>query len=255
MLSFSKFKSSKTTQTPPLLILHGLFGSKQNWKSLATRLSTYRDVYAVDLRNHGDSFHSTHSTNEMVLDIESFCKTLSARPHLLGHSMGGKVVMNMLLKSRERYEKAVVVDIAPKTYTNKSLFKTYFNSMKNVDLGGDRIQAKKVLAKDIPEADIRLFLLTNLKKEDGLKWRINLKALEESMPDLWSFPAYDHSYSGDMLFIRGGLSNYITEKDLPEMKRLFPNHRLETIDGAGHWVHAEKPNEFIKLVNDYLNCH
>ena len=253
MISFTKFKSSSLTPQTPLVILHGLFGSKQNWKSLGLRFSAFRDVYSLDLRNHGDSFHSSHSIAEMCGDVEEFCKKFDLEPHFLGHSMGGKVVMNLLLKSAHDFPKAVVVDIAPRNYSDSSLFKTYFKTMKSVNLDGSVKEAEEFMKISIPQAEIRAFLLTNLKKEaKGLKWRVNLKGLEESMPDLWGFSGFKKAYDGNVLFVRGGNSDYITGKDGPEMTRLFPSHQLETIANAGHWVHAEKPNEFIKIVNDYL---
>ncbi|KAJ3019290.1 hypothetical protein HKX48_002235 [Thoreauomyces humboldtii] len=231
----------------PIVILHGLFGSKQNWRSLskllANRMQT--DVYALDLRNHGDSFHSaSHSYPLMTEDLERFLDARGMdRVNLVGHSMGGKVVMNFALKeeARERLENLVVVDMSPAAQNLASEFGSYIQAMKRVlDVGvTTKDQADGILAQSIDSLSLRQFILTNLRKVPGdsqMSFRINLPVLEESLNGLWKFPVKEGQaqYDGPTLFIGGKKANYITEKTKPVIRRYFPKAIIEELD-AGHW--------------------
>lgn len=260
-LSFFHFPpmARTTPQEPPLLILHGLFGSKQNWSSLGKRLSatTGRDVYALDQRNHGTSPHSSeHSLHSLAEDVRGFMRDHSfPKVSLIGHSMGGKVAMALALDSPSLLERLVVVDMAPIDYHRSSsggssteLFRSYCRAMSEVDSAGvtSASQADKLLAKTIPELSIRQFLLTNLKKLDSkddphakpkMVFRINLKVLEASLGNLWGFPYSKESVQPnnvESLFIAGSQANYVRQQDHPIIRQFFPRASIEYLD-AGHW--------------------
>lgn len=245
----------------PLVILHGLFGSKQNWRSLSKQLGKILQcpIYTIDLRNHGDSPHSPeHGYEHMTQDLKHFAETHQIdKFNLLGHSMGGKAAMHFTLNNQIMVNKLCVVDIAPvnQPFKASSAFHSYIKAMKEIPLSSIKNQgeADVVLQKTIPELAIRQFLLTNLKKTlAGYEFRINLNALSDVLADLWSFPASGSSQV-ETLFIKGSKSNYI---DIPRhsdmIKEYFPNSRIETIIGAGHWVHSENPGEFVNLLTSFL---
>ncbi|KAI8581707.1 hypothetical protein K450DRAFT_230815 [Umbelopsis ramanniana AG] len=262
-VDYSKFPSESSSQpNPPIVICHGLFGSKQNWKSLARafskRLST--DVYTLDMRNHGDSPHNpVHNYNVMADDVATFLQNNGLENSvLMGHSMGGKVVMNLCLRRLQPVEKLVVVDMAPAVKRLSSDFASYIGSMDEIQMAKltKRSEADTILKKVEPDLSIRQFLLTNLKKDDDTgiyKFRIPYKTLGESLDNMTAF--MDHKmepYDGPTLFIAGGKSNYIKpDRDGDHIREQFPNSEIKVIEGAGHWVHAEKPEEFVNIVTDY----
>ncbi|KAI9285170.1 Alpha/Beta hydrolase protein [Umbelopsis sp. AD052] len=262
-VDYSKFPSESTSQAnPPIVICHGLFGSKQNWKSLARAFSKRlsADVYTLDMRNHGDSPHNpVHNYNVMADDVATFLQTNGLENSvLMGHSMGGKVVMNLCLRRLQPVEKLVVVDMAPAVKRLSSDFASYIEYMDEIQRAKltKRSEADAILKKVEPDLSIRQFLLTNLKKDEDTgiyKFRIPYKTLGESLDNMTAF--MDHKmepYDGSTLFIAGGKSNYIKpERDGGHIREQFPNSEIKVIEGAGHWVHAEKPEEFVNIVSDY----
>lgn len=241
----------------PLVILHGLFGSSDNWITVGRELSKNYRVYLVDMRNHGDSPHSdTHSYESMAEDLLSFLdeKNLE-RPLIIGHSMGGKAAMNFAVNHPDRFEKLVIVDIAPKAYPVHH--RAILDGLMGIELDTleSRKEADQKLAKSIPEKPVRQFLLKNLMrdKEGRYNWKLNLKALDANLETIGAGMEEHYTTDKPVLFIRGEKSNYIQDNDSITIVALFPNSSIETIKGAGHWVHAEKPEEFVETVTSFFH--
>ncbi|XP_032072342.1 protein ABHD11 isoform X1 [Thamnophis elegans] len=251
---------------PPLVFLHGLFGSKSNFSSLAKKLvlQTGRKALTVDARNHGDSSHSPIMTYEaMSADIHLFLNQLHlSRCVLIGHSMGGKTAMVFALQWPELVERLVCVDISPSQTKDISGFQNFIAAMKAVDIpkgiprSTARRMAEEQLRPTIQEPTILYFLLTNLvNAEDQFVWRVNLEAISQHLNDLMSFPDSQTSYLGPALFLGGSKSGYISSNNYPEIKRLFPDAEVQHIPDAGHWVHADQPQEFITAICDFIELH
>lgn len=240
----------------PLLVLHGLFGSARNWQSIARRFGEQRHVFALDLRNHGGApWAGTMSYPEMADDVLRFLDDRGyARAAVLGHSMGGKAAMTLALQHPQRVERLIVADIAPVAYTHTH--GPYVAAMQRADLAGcaRRSDVEAQLMDAVPEASLRAFLLQNLVMENGaFRWRINLDAIAAGMDALIGFPDLgDQRYEGPALFIGGTASDYITPEREPAIRRHFPAANVQMVPGAGHWIHAERPEEFAAMVEAFL---
>jgi esterase len=242
----------------PLLILHGLFGTLDNWKTLAKRLAETYNVFLVDLRNHGRSPHSNeHDYELMADDVRELIEDLKIpTPSIIGHSMGGKVAMKYALKYPTHIKKLVVVDIAPKAYPPHH--DDIIDALKQVDLtvAKSRSDIDEQLAKSIKQEDVRLFLAKNVhRKDDGsYGWRMNLEAIDRNYENIAAAITADVPFKKDTLFIKGGKSNYIKQEDLfSSIEHLFTQVEIETIPEAGHWVHAEAPDKVYDLINTFLS--
>jgi pimeloyl-ACP methyl ester carboxylesterase len=241
---------------PPLVVLHGLFGSGTNWRGIARQLAATHRVLLPDQRNHGRSPHTdTMSYPEMVWDLWRWLDDLGiSRVALLGHSMGGKVAMAAALTERSRVASLIVVDIAPKKYAENHA--VLGRALHHVDPEQirRRSDADTLLQTLIPDDGLRGFLLQNLaSRGERFYWRLNLEAIEASMPSLLDFPAdLKACYPGPVLFVRGARSDYLHCADADLIYRYFPAARIETIEGAGHWVHADQPQPFLELVERFL---
>jgi pimeloyl-ACP methyl ester carboxylesterase len=242
---------------PPLVIAHGLFGSAQNWRSLARRLARGRRVIAADLRNHGDSgWDAEAGYPAMAGDLAETIRTeAGGRADMLGHSMGGKAAMALALTAPDAVRRLVVADIAPVAYDHAH--GDYVAAMRALDLGrvSRRSDADPLLAAAIPQPALRAFILQNLVVEDGgARWRVNLDALEANMEALLGFPAAlsRKSWSGPALFLRGGASDYVRDAHLPAVRALFPAAVVKTLPEAGHWLHADRPEAFLAAVEGFL---
>jgi esterase len=242
---------------PPVVILHGLLGSARNWTSIAKELAASHRVFAVDLRNHGRSpWAGTMSFDEMAGDVAAFIERQGLGPvTLIGHSLGGKVAMRLALTRPDLIERLVVVDVAPVAYAHT--FGPLIEAMRRVDLSAvmRRSDAELQLHGAVPDAALRNFLLQNLVKIDaGFVWRINLDALAANMDELLGFPtpAADAAYGEPALFIAGGRSHYVQPEHRPLIERLFPDAEHVVIADAGHWLHAERPAEFLAQVRQFL---
>jgi esterase len=242
----------------PVLILHGLLGSARNWTSIAKELAASHRVFALDLRNHGRSpWAPTMSFDEMAGDVAAFIERQDlGAVTLIGHSLGGKVAMRLALTRPELIERLVVVDVAPVAYAHT--FTPFIEAMRQVDLAQvkRRSDAELQLQNAVPDAAMRNFLLQNLVKTDaGFVWRANLEALAANMDELLGFPtpAPDAAYGGPTLFIAGGRSDYVRPEHRPLIERLFPNSEHVVITDAGHWLHAERPAEFLAHVRRFLD--
>ncbi|XP_068121861.1 sn-1-specific diacylglycerol lipase ABHD11 isoform X2 [Hyperolius riggenbachi] len=248
---------------PPLVLLHGLFGSKSNFQSIAKALvrKTGRKVLTLDARNHGSSPHSDIMTYQaMSADVQHLLQQLEIPSCvLIGHSMGGKTAMTLALKEPQLVERLVSVDISPSPTGPQTGFPHYIKAMQNVHLEGKmprstaRRLAEQQLSATVQEAAVRQFILTNLIQEnDHFKWRVNLEAITNTLPNLLDFPAFENSYPGPTLFLGGANSPYISSDNYPDIERLFPYANIEYIQGAGHWVHSEKAQDFLSAICSFL---
>lgn len=235
----------------PLIILHGLFGSSDNWLTHAKRLAEYFEVHLVDQRNHGRSdWSDAFNYNLMAEDLNQLIEQLGLEDFILmGHSMGGKTAMTYAQDNEEKIDKLIIVDMGVKGYPIHH--DSILEGLKAIDLTiiSSRREAEKVLSKYIDNQAIRQFLLKNLywKEKGQLGWRINIPVLDEKLPEIVK-PLPFKELLTSTLFMRGGKSNYILEEDEEEIKRYFPLAEIHTIEDAGHWIHAEAPEEFITEV-------
>ena len=244
---------------PPLLVLHGLFGSATNWRGIARRLAERHRVLLVEARNHGASPHAEEMDYPaMAADLRALMDAEGiAEATVLGHSMGGKTAMTLALQSPERVRRLVVVDIAPGPSPGDH--GPLIAAMQGLDLSrvARRADADALLAEHVADAGLRAFLLQNLDNTaSGFRWRINLTAIETSMPALLGFQCPPGArYAGPALFVRGQHSDYLDEAQMPDVQALFPDARLASIADSGHWVHAENPSGFLGAVEDFLAEH
>ncbi len=248
----------------PLIILHGLFGQSDNWNTLAKQFSEQKfEVYTVDQRNHGLSPHSDvwnfKAMSEDVLELikEHGLKNVI----LLGHSMGGKTAMQFAIDYPEYLDKLIVADMAPKYYpmhhqgVMQALQAVDFNVVKT------RKEVDEVLSKYISDFGTKQFLLKNIFwiDETEMAWRFNLKVIIQQIENVGQNVEHvgqatptDKVCEVPTLFLRGEHSNYVLDEDADLIQALFPNSALETIAGAGHWLHAEKPKEFFESVMKFV---
>lgn len=254
ILNFSEYGSH---HQPPLLILHGFLGSSKNWATIAKIISKDFHVFAIDLRNHGESFHHhLHTYELMVEDIKNLLIHLSLdRVNILGHSMGGKVAMKFACNYPENLLKLIIVDIAPKKYfpDRKEIV-----SMQKIDLIHliSKQSAEDQIALDIPDLGLRKFLLTNLvqDKEGRFSWRINLSVFSREIPNLGENSLHENDkYFGATLFVVGGKSNFIKEIDYPIIYKHFPEAEVEVISNADHNPHFTAREKFLSLIVQFLN--
>lgn len=243
-------------QGEPLVLLHGLFGQSDNWFGVAPKLAEKFQVFIPDLRNHGHSPHHPEMNYPlMAADVEKFFagrKIESAR--VIGHSMGGKVAMQFALNFSPRVKKLVVVDMAPRAY--KRIHEPIFAALLALDLDSfqTRLQIEEALAPEIPSLNLRRFLLKNLGRNDHGKffWKMNVRGVADNYLRLGEVLAAEKPFTHPTLFIRGGLSEYVGPGDEVQIRKLFPTAEIATIAAASHWVHADAPEEFVRLVLGFL---
>lgn len=240
----------------PLLILHGYFGMGDNWKTLGNAFAEQFEVHLIDQRNHGRSFHASEfNYNVMAADLRSYIQHHNLQSvYLLGHSMGGKTAMLFATEDADLVDKLVIADISPRAY--KPHHNEILAALNSVDFSihNTRKLVDEQLQKYIPEFGVRQFLLKNVYwKEKGiLDFRFHLKALTKNNSEVGKgLPAHS-KYEKPTLFLSGGNSGYITDQDALLIQSHFPNSRVKTIADTGHWLHAEKPEEFFTLVNQFL---
>jgi esterase len=242
---------------PPIVILHGLLGWARNWATIAKQLARAYHVLAADLRNHGSSpWADAMSYESMAQDVAALVARLGLPPPVVvGHSMGGKVAMQLALCHGHAVDQLVVVDVAPVRYDRS--FAPYIEAMQRVDLNaiGRRSEVDERLAPAVPDAGVRAFLLQNLVSADGgFAWRVNLPALLANMDAIMGFPASpgSRSFERPALFLAGGRSDYLRPEHRTEIELLFPRAEHEVIEDAGHWVHAERPAAFLERLGQFL---
>ncbi len=258
-LAFNQFESPEESNTDKrtILILHGLFGSKRNWQSIARQLSEHFRVFTLDLRNHGESKHTDAMRYEdMADDVYQFITDHTLEEiSVVGHSMGGKVAMHLALENPERIRKLVIIDIAPVQYQHG--FDDLINSLKALPLNqiSSRQEADEYLKTSVQPESLRQFLLQNLKNsEDGFRWQINLDAIQANIDALMDFPD-DHrnmQYQKSVLFLKGEKSDYINHQYERQIFKIFPNALFITVAGAGHWLHAENPGFVVNEIRKFI---
>ena len=239
----------------PLIILHGLFGSSDNWYSLSKVFAEKFRVFTIDQRNHGQSPHTPeHDYQLLTADLEEFVKQQNlVHPIIIGHSMGGKTAMNYALKSPDSVGKLIVVDIMPKSYPVHH--DSILEGLKSIELSTlrSRGDADVQLKKFVPEPGVRQFLLKSLTRTDsgGFEWRINIPALDANIEAMGTGLVVKGQFNGPTLFIKGASSKYYQPGDEKIVEGFFPNVKWVTLD-TGHWVQAEKPKEFAEAVLSFL---
>ncbi len=241
---------------PPLIILHGLFGMLDNWQTLARQFAEHYTVYLLDIRDHGKSPHtSSFSYDAAAADIKVFMTEQGlSKAHIMGHSMGGKVAMVFCEQYGVMVDKLIVVDIAPKAYDGGH--EAIFDAILSLDI--ERVESRSEvdlqLARSIMDKGVRQFLMKNLTRrpEGGYTWKANFKLLRDSYPEIMSAVLEGSVIEHDALFIKGGASHYILDEDLEQIQQRFSHATLQRVAGAGHWVHAQKPDELLQLVNHFL---
>jgi esterase len=252
-----KLYSRKYGTGQPMIILHGLFGQSDNWNTLAKQFGDQGfEVFTVDQRNHGLSPHSDIWNYQAMSDdlLELIRDNNLKNVILIGHSMGGKTVMQFTLQHPELVDKMIVADMSPRYYPlhHQSVLK----ALNAVDftIVKTRRDAENILAQFIEDAGTKQFLLKNIYwKEDGLlDWRFNLKVITAQIANAGEAINSDNSVDVPSLFIRGERSDYISDEDMDHIHDLFPRSMLETIADAGHWVHAEKPKVFFECVMHFV---
>ncbi len=239
---------------PAIVLLHGLFGRARNLGYFQRRLAATRRTLAVDLRNHGDSPHGQMDYTSMAFDLLETLAEHDALPAtLVGHSMGGKAAMTLALTRPESVASLLVADIPPAVTGHGSFglgeqmlriaFPPYLN----------RAGADALLLEAIPNADVRNLMLQNLRLGEHPGWVIGLEEIVASMTNIegWPYIPEGHRYDGPTLFLAGETSPYIRPEDHAVMRRLFPQHRFEVIEQAGHWLHVENPGRFLQLLQDF----
>lgn len=240
----------------PLIILHGLLGSSDNWATLGKRLGAHLHVFAFDARNHGRSSHSNVMNYEaMVGDVLTFMQEHGIpSAHLIGHSMGGKTAMRFAVTHADKTDRLIVVDIAPKAYGCRH--ENIFEALCSLDLKeySQRKEVELALGEKIPEPATVQFLLKNLGRNDAgaFRWKMNLPALRKHYHEISAGLPASARFDKPMVFVKGGRSNYIQAEDKPAIKHIFPRSNVITIKNAGHWVHADAPDELERIILNFL---
>jgi len=247
----------ESSKAKPLLILHGFLGMSDNWKTIGQQFATDGfQVHLLDLRNHGKSFHSDEFSYElMVEDVFEYCKANNLeKVTILGHSMGGKTAMLFAVTHPEMVEKLIIADIGPKFYPQHH--QTILEGLNAVDfsLKPSRNEVEEIVSHYITDFGTRQFLLKSLYwQEPGqLAFRFNLAVFNLKIEEIGKPLPENAIFSAPTLFIRGGNSNYILESDFENIKKHFPNSKIETIPNVGHWLHAERPVLFYEMVKYFL---
>ncbi|XP_063924965.1 sn-1-specific diacylglycerol lipase ABHD11-like isoform X2 [Zophobas morio] len=269
-LAYASYESTAppSEQDPAALVVnHGIFGSKSNWNSLCKvyHEKTRRKIIAVDARNHGDSPHAQeHTYVHLALDLEELVKQLKlTKVAVLGHSMGGRAAMYFALKYPNLVDKLIVVDISPVVrYADMKSIARLFNVLqslelpKNVTMSVARNQTDQQLSRYVMDKGLRNFLLTNLVQtlDGSYHWRINISALKANFDDICGFPPTNSlNFQGPVLFMSGANSDLIQNSDHERILKLFPKAEFVSIEGTGHWLHSEKPKEFLDHTVKFLN--
>lgn len=240
----------------PLIILHGLFGTLDNWQTVGRQLGEHFNVFVLDQRNHGKSPHTEEFSYALLAaDLAHFMDSQGIKKaYIIGHSMGGKAAMQFAWTYPKRVEKLVILDIAPKVYHGgqERIISTLLGiNLENVS---DRKEVENQMMANIPEFGVRQFLLKNLTRNENsgkLEWKMNLRVLSREIQHIMG-DIGPGIYNGETLFVRGDQSDYILDEDVPEMKSGFPKMQLETIENAGHWLHAEQPRALMELLLRFL---
>ncbi len=256
MLNTTHFPAVSDNSQPPLLIVHGLFGSARNWRVIAQHLADSRAVVTVDLRNHGSSaWNPDHSYPAMAADLAKVIVATGGPMDVLGHSMGGKAAMMLALTEPDLIRRLIVADIAPVAYQHDNT--SHITAMQALSLDGvtTRGEADRRLAAHVPDPGLRAFFLQSLDlKTTPPRWRLNLDVLANQMPLIVGWPDTAGSFDNPSLFLTGAKSDYVTPEHRPLIRALFPRSRFAKLPDAGHWLHADSPRAFEETVKVFLNA-
>ena len=242
----------------PLIILHGFLGSLDNWQTMSKRLSQFYEVCSLDLRNHGRSPHSElMNYPAMAQDVHQFIAEHNlATLSVLGHSMGGKVAMQLAAQYPDEIEKLIVVDIAPKAYGRAH--EPMLHAMRNANLPAYKSfgEISDALTGAIPDPAVRSFILKNLTRDadGGFHWRLGLDEIIENYGELTKPITSEKPFTKSACFVRGGRSNFVQDSDIAAIREFFPRAEFNTIANAGHWVHIDSADEFQTVVMNYLSA-
>lgn len=242
-------------QGNPLLILHGFLGSSDNWGTQAKSLAEHFHVFVPDARNHGRSPHADEFDYAvMAEDIREFMRQHGLpATSLIGHSMGGKTAMLLALRYPELVRKLVVVDVAPKQYPH--LHDEILEALTSLDLSRhpSRQEIDRALAVKIPSLTTRQFLMKNLARDEGggFRWKMNLPVLSRNYDRIAEGIFSDRPFENPALFLISEQSGYVQDEDIPQIRELFP-HSVFVGMNVGHWIHAEAPGEFVRIVTGFL---
>lgn len=266
-----KLNFKKLGKGPALIIVHGLYGSSDNWLTIAKELSDHFEVFLIDQRNHGNSPHAnSHTYQDLKQDLLQFMDDQQiGKAILIGHSMGGKTVMLFAMDYPERVKSLLVVDIAPKNYSKISDYSpqtidhaSIVKAMLTFDLSAfkSRTDIDNKLAETISDKRIRQFLLKNLKRDANKQfvWKLNISSISEYLSQIMDGINEDQLTGRKgitafpVLFIRGEKSNYITDNDHNLIRSIFPRAEITTIPNAGHWVHAEQASLLVKTIEYFV---
>ena len=248
---------TKVGSGEPLVILHGLFGSSKNWQSLARVFGEHFEVYSIDLRNHGQSFHHQDIDYElMVEDVQRLLCYLDINQcKLIGHSMGGKIAILLALRFPQLVSKLIIADIAPVPYPHEYDHLIEPILLLQLDQLNSRSAIDEALQAGIPEAPLRAFLMQNLARDgDHWRWKVNWGAIKQNIDKITGFPELPQTWQIDCqsLFIRGETSTYVGDAEEILISRHFNSVSIQTLANAGHWLQAEQPQAFVKLVFEFL---
>lgn len=244
--------------TTPLVVIHGLLGSADNWRSHLKVWQRSRRVIALDLRNHGRSPHAEGMRYDaMANDVVALLDKLSIeRAHVLGHSMGGKVAISLARLAPERVASLIVADIAPVAYEHGH--DDVFAALDNVRVGQpkNRREADDLLGAHVDSRPTRLFLATNLVRNDNnvMALRVGLDQIKRGYSDIIGVPDGEQPYDGPALVLRGGDSDYVADDMLPTLREMLPHVRVVTLKDAGHWLHADQPEAFQQAVMAFIDA-
>ena len=247
------------TDAPPLVIAPGLFGSARNWSAIAKRLSAQRQVIALDMRNHGDSFwDADHSYAAMAQDLAEVIAAHGGQADVLGHSMGGKAAMMLALSHPDRVRRLIVADMAPKRYGHGDSHGALIEAMQEMPLEDldSRSEADRRLAERVQDPGTRAFLLQSLSLRDGpVRWKFNLQALKANLDAVLNWPELPlgSEFDGPALFLSGANSSYVQPGDHDLIRALFPQADFIELENAGHWLHAERPRAVEAEVARFLS--
>lgn len=240
----------------PMVILHGLFGSSDNWLTQAKMFASDYHVFTVDLRNHGLSPHDdAFDYSSMVSDLDEFFREHDlSGAILIGHSMGGKAAMNFAISHPDAVGKLIIVDIAPRSYDLEHYVIADGLAAIPIEKLSSRKEAEDILADYVSDLGTRQFLLKNLqrKSEGGFSWKMNLPVIREKLANIGVDLVSEGKFERPTLFVRGARSSYIVDSDVRRIKEIFPGAEIQSMD-TGHWVQAEKPSEFVALVTDWIS--
>lgn len=264
-LSFKKFGSGH-----PLIILHGLYGSGDNWLSIGKDFAGFCEVYLPDQRNHGNSpHHDEHNYQVLMADLKDFLDQNGIlKAMILGHSMGGKAAMWFATEYPGRVSKLIVADISPDSYIDDDNigghWKTHesiIDALMKIDLSkAESLSAvDSELESSLPDSRLRKFLLKSLGKDEekGYFWKLNLQALKNNLKELSDGLDFENISGKEfktypVLFIRGQNSNYVRQKDIDLIRQIFPLAQIVSLKNAGHWLHAEQAEKFTEIVKRFI---